>query len=97
MAVIEIAAFSLVAGADVDAFLAADRAVQTEFIPNRRGFLRRTTARNDRGAWAVITLWASEEDADATAAAAEGDPVMTAFRGFVDGTTFRQNRFTTLD
>lgn len=97
MAVIEIAAFSLVDGADMEAFLAADRAVQTEFIPNRSGFLRRTTARNDRGAWAVITLWASEDDADATAAAADGDPVVAEFRSFVDPGTFRENRFTTLD
>ena len=96
MAVIEIAAFSLVEGTDVDAFLVADRAVQTEFVPNRQGFARRTTARNDRG-WAVITLWWTDEDADAAAAAAEGDPVVAEFRSFINPQTFRTNRFTTLD
>ena len=60
--VVDVTTFRLVAGADLDEFLAADRRWQTELVPNRDGFLRRTTARRDTE-WVVITLWATEADA----------------------------------
>lgn len=62
---VETAVFRLAPGVDEADFLAADRRVQTERIPNQPGFLRRTTARGDDGTWLVITLWDSAESADA--------------------------------
>ena len=97
MALIEIAAFNLADGTDEAAFLAADRAVQHEFVPNREGFVRRTTARNERGGWAVITLWWSAAEADAAAADAEHDEHCQRFRSLIDPSSWRANRFETLD
>jgi len=47
MSVVETTSFRLALGANEDAFLALDRRVQTEVIPNHPGFIRRTTARRD--------------------------------------------------
>lgn len=97
MAVIEVAAFQLTDGADEAAFLDADRAVQTEFIPNKQGFIRRTTARGERGNWGVITMWWSAEDAEAAQRAGETDEHWQRFMALVDPSSWRAQRFTTLD
>ena len=93
---IDIVTFRLAEGADVTSFLDADRRVQTEFIPNLHGFVRRTTARGDDGEWAVITLWWSAEDADAAAERGAGDAVVRGFDALVDAATVSRRRYTTL-
>lgn len=95
--VIETATFRLRSGSDEAAFLDADHRVQTEFIPNHRGFLRRTTARGDNGEWMIVTLWASAEDADASAARAPGDPVMGAFSDLLEPGSLSTARYAALD
>jgi hypothetical protein len=94
---IDLVMFRLAAGTDVETFLDADRRVQTELIPNLHGFVRRTTARGAEGEWAVITLWWSEEDADAAAAHMGGDPIGAAFDAMVDPASVTRRRYTTLD
>ncbi|HEX3795125.1 MAG TPA: hypothetical protein VHV57_11555 [Acidimicrobiales bacterium] len=96
MATVEITVFSLAGEADDEAFLAADRAVQTELIPNQPGFMRRTTAR--RGdTWLVLTLWRSAADAEAFETAVQGHAVQVAFEKRIDPASRRQQRFDTLD
>jgi heme-degrading monooxygenase HmoA len=96
MATIEITVFSLRPDADDESFLAADRSVQTELVPNQPGFMRRTTAR--RGdTWLVLTLWRSWADAEAFEILAHGHAVHMAFEGHIDPTSQRQQRFETLD
>jgi heme-degrading monooxygenase HmoA len=96
VSVVEITTFRLAAGADEPSFLGADRRVQTELVPNRPGFLRRTTAR--RGAeWVVVTLWASEEEATAADRAAEDQPVWLAFLSQLEPGSLTTRRFDTLD
>src|SRR3954454_2025205 len=97
MAVIEITTFRLADGTDEAAFLEADRRVQTEFIPRHRGFMRRTTARGAGGEWAVIVLWASASDADASAGLAQDHPVTQAFDALLDPSTVQRRRYDTLD
>ncbi len=63
--IIEHHTFRLAAGVSDDAFLDADRRVQTELVPFRPGFVRRTTARSADGTWLVETLWATAADAEA--------------------------------
>jgi hypothetical protein len=96
MAVVEIMAFSLKPGVDADAFLASDKRVQTELVPNRAGFVRRTTARRD-GSWLVVTLWASEAAAVAFDQETAGDDVRQAFEGHIEAASLRTKRFDTLD
>src|SRR3954467_13209125 len=97
MAVIEITTFRLADGTDEAAFLEADRRVQTEFIPRHRGFMRRTTARGANGEWAVIVLWGSAADADASAGLAKDHPVTNAFDALLDRSSVQRRRYETLD
>lgn len=95
--VVEITTFRLAAGADESAFLEADYRVQTEFIPNLPGFVRRTTARGPDGAWLVVVLWGSEREADAAAKLADSDPLASAFVRLIDEATLELKRYSTLD
>ena len=95
---IELVTFSLRDGhAGLDAFLAADARVQTEFAYLRPGLVRRTTARSDDGRWLVLTLWGSAEEADATAVAAGSHPSVAEFEAFVDQATKQIDRFSALE
>ena len=94
--VVDVTTFRLAAGADEDEFLAVDRRWQTELVPNRDGFVRRTTARR-AGDWVVITLWATEADAVAFEADTAGHEVRRAFEALVDAESVRAARYDTLD
>jgi len=95
--VIEILRFRLSPGADEEAFLAADRWLQTEFAYQQPGMLRRTTARGDDGSWIVIDLWRSAVDADACDARWEHDPVALEFMGLLDRSSVSTERYQELD
>jgi heme-degrading monooxygenase HmoA len=88
--------FRLAHDVDEPTFLAIDKRVQTELVPNQPGFLRRTTARREAN-WMVVTLWATEEAAVAFEEVAEGDQVWAAFIGAVAPESFSSDRFDTLD
>jgi hypothetical protein len=95
--VIEILQFRLVADADEEAFLAADRRVQTEFAYRQPGLLRRTTARGADGDWIVIDIWRSEDEARACDDRWAHDEVTGEFMSFVDPTSVHTGRYATLD
>ena len=85
---LETTTFRLSEGVDETAFLAADKARQAELSP-RPGFVRRTTARGEAGAWLVLAMWWSAELADAAPPAIPQD--------LVDPGSVRRERFETLD
>ncbi len=97
MAVIETLTFRLIAGADDEAFLAADRRLQTEFVYHQPGIVRRTTARSDDGEWFVVTVWGSGADFDAAAARGQTSPEVAEFVALLDESSVRTSRYTTLD
>ena len=96
MSVVEVATFRLADGTDEPSFLAVDRRVQTELVPNQPGFLRRTTARRHAD-WLVVTLWASEAAAANFATQTAGHPVWTAFTDQLEPGSLATERFDTLD
>ncbi len=96
MSIVEIATFRLADGLTDASFLALDRRVQTELVPNQPGFLRRTTARHG-DEWLVVTLWSSEDAAGAFQRAVEGDPLQVDFERAVEAGSFHLARYTTLD
>lgn len=97
MAVIEVVTFRLAPGVDEDQFRDADQRAQTEFVYGQRGALRRTTARGSDGEWLVVTLWGSDHDAEASAAAARDDATMARWGTFVDRSSVSTRRFDTLE
>jgi heme-degrading monooxygenase HmoA len=94
--VVDVTTFRLAAGTAEDDFLAADRRWQTELVPNREGFVRRTTARRD-GEWIVITLWANEADARAFEADSAAHEVRRTFDQHIEAASRRAARYDTLD
>ena len=96
MSIVEITTFRLADGITDESFLALDRRIQTELVPNQPGFLRRTTARHGEE-WAVVTLWASDADAAAYQRNAEGHRLQAEFERDVEAGTFHLTRYTTLD
>ena len=100
MAVLETMTFRLRDGADTEAFLAADKRLQSDFAYQQPGLVRRTTARGtggQAGEWIVVDLWATAEDADASAARWDADPVAQAFMAFVEPGTVDVRRYRDLD
>jgi len=94
--VIETLTGRLAAGVDEDAFLAADRRFQQEFVPNQAGFVRRTTARGaGEGEWLVLTFWGTVDDADHSARLAKVDAVASAFLAMLEDAATQ--RYETLD
>ena len=96
MSIVEITTFRLAEGVTDESFLALDRRVQTELVPNQPGFLRRTTARHGDD-WLVVTLWSTEDAAGAFQRAVEGDPLQVEFEQAVEAGSFHLARYTTLD
>jgi heme-degrading monooxygenase HmoA len=96
MSIVEITTFRLAEGVEDASFLALDRRVQTELVPNQPGFMRRTTARRDDD-WVVVTLWSTEDHAAAFRRAVEGDPLQAEFARAMEAGTSRLARYATLD
>ncbi len=96
MGVVEVTRFRLADGIGDDAFLTLDRRLQTELVPNRPGFLRRTTARRE-GDWLVVTLWSSEDAASSFERDTASDPLVVEFAHQVAPGSLRSARFDTLD
>jgi hypothetical protein len=97
MSVIETTTFRLATDTDDAVFLDADRRVQTEFVYQQPGVVRRTTARDQNGEWIVVVLWRSENDADAAARLSESDDATSELNALVDKTTIQVRRYSTLD
>ncbi len=94
---IELMQFRLTASTSIDAFVAADHRVQTQFAYGQPGLLRRTTAHNDgNGEWVVIDHWRTAADADACAERWDHDEVVQAFMALVDRSSVRTTRYWTL-
>jgi hypothetical protein len=96
VSIVEITTFELAPEADDDAFLAADRRVQTELVPNQPGFMRRTTARGGAG-WVVVVLWSSHEAASAFDLVARTHPVQADFERHLHPASVVTHRYDTLD
>jgi heme-degrading monooxygenase HmoA len=96
MSIVEVTTFRLREGVSDESFLALDRRLQTELVPNQPGFHRRTTARHGED-WLVVTLWATDDEAAAFQRAADGHPLQEEFEYAVEAGTLHLTRYTTLD
>jgi len=88
---IEIATFRLAPGVTEGDFVGLDARVQTDFVYQQRGVVRRTTARS-ADEWLAVTFWGSMKDAEDAEKAGETDPIWRELMGAVDGYTVRRYR-----
>ena len=88
---IEIATFRV--KIDETDFAELDARVQTDFVYQQPGCVRRTTARTPDGEYLVLTFWNSMKDAEA--AESSDDPLWREFLAAVDG--YSITRYTSLD
>lgn len=93
---IEIVTFRLRPGADVEAFLAVDRSVQTGVAYQCPGMLRRTVAR-DGDRWLVLQIWATPQACATGSRAIDASAAGGSFRAFVDPATITIDRFGEVD
>ncbi len=78
---IEWAPFTLAAGADEASLLSASEALQSEFLSQQRGFLRRELLKGNDGQWVDLIYWEDAESANAAMqAAAESAECLAYFR-----------------
>jgi heme-degrading monooxygenase HmoA len=96
VSIVEVTTFRLAEGVTDESFLALDRRLQTELVPNQPGFLRRTTARQG-DSWLVVTLWSTEEDAVAFQRVAEAHPLQAEFEHAAEPGSLRRDLYATLD
>jgi hypothetical protein len=96
VSIVEITTFHLAAGVTDESFLALDRRVQTELVPNQPGFMRRTTARHGDD-WLVMTLWSTDEAAASSQRALEEHPLQADFARAIEYGSFHLTRYSTLD
>jgi heme-degrading monooxygenase HmoA len=96
VSIVEITTFRLAEGVTDESFLALDRRVQTELVPNQPGFMRRTTARHGDD-WLVVTLWASAEAAAAFERASAPEPLQAEMARAAEAGTLHQTRYSTMD
>ena len=92
--VLEVTTFRLLADVDDEAFLARDKAVQTEVFPNTPGYLRRTTAKSDDNEWLVVVLWDREVDIDEFNARTLTNDIQLEFDELIDRSSIRTKRYT---
>ena len=89
--------FRLKPGISEDEFLAANERMQTDFVYQQPGFVRRTTARGKDGEWLVIGVWSTQHEAAIAGQVANGDPISRTANAMVDPSTVTVKRFETLD
>lgn len=89
--------FRLRDGVREEDFLAANERMQTEFVYQQPGFVRRTTARSEDGEWLVIGIWGSQAEAAAAGRLAQDDEISRVANGMVDPASVSVKRFVTLD
>lgn len=74
-------------GADVDGFLAANKAIEENYVSQQPGFIARETGVTEDGDWMIVVHWGSADDSAASIAKFGEAPGVEAFMSFMDSET----------
>ena len=74
-------------GADTDSFLAANKAIEENYIVNQPGFIAREIGVTEDGEWLIVIHWESVEDSAASIAKFGEAPGVEEFMSFLDADT----------
>ena len=84
---LEWAPFTLVAGVDEATLRAASDALQTEFLKEQPGFVRRELIRGQDNQWVDVVYWRSRADADQATIKIADSPVCHRYFSLMAGMT----------
>ena len=74
-------------GADADGFVAADQALEEDYIVKQPEFIAREVGVAEDGEWLIVIHWETAEDSAASIAAFEEAPGVESFMSFLDAET----------
>ena len=83
--VIEWAPFRLAEGVEETGLLAASEALQSGFLANQRGFIRRELLKGPESQWVDMVVWESRDAADQAAKNAAESPVCFQYFQLMQG------------
>ena len=80
-------------GADADGFVAANKALEENYISLQPGFIAREVAVTEDGEWLIVIHWETAEDSAASIAKFESAPGVGEFMSFLNTETMAINVF----
>jgi hypothetical protein len=70
--------------------------MQVGVVYQQPGLVRRTAGMDADGGWAVVTVWDSDDEADAAGRASDVSPIAQAWGDAIDAATLTVRRFQSL-
>ncbi|MEM9986021.1 MAG: hypothetical protein AAF804_13095, partial [Bacteroidota bacterium] len=95
--VVEVTQFKLKSTANASAFNELDAQVEANFTGKQPGFVRRQSAVNEQGEYAVLVYWNTLEDAEASMQKFMADESVADYASMIDGSTMKMDRYTSRD
>ena len=94
---VEVMSFETIAGADMKAFDATNKKVETGFTAKQNGFLQRITGVNDKGEQIVAVYWDNKSNSDAALQPFMAADISKEFMGMMNQSTIQMGRYQTLN
>jgi len=94
---VEIMAFDVKSGTDLEKFKTTNYKVETDFTGKRRGFLERLIGANEKGRQIVVVYWDSKEHSNASLKPFMSAPISKEFMSMMDQSTMTMGRYNLLN
>lgn len=91
--VLEVTTFNLKTTASQKAFNALDAEVESNFTSKQPGFIKRESARDEKGNYVVLVYWNTTADAEASMEKFMADPSVADYAGMIEGPSMKMNRY----
>ncbi len=92
--ILEVTTFKINADADSMAFAKRDAMVESDFTSKQPGFIKRQSAVDEKGNYAVVVYWKNMESAEASMNKFMADPAVADYAKMIDGNTMKMSRYT---
>ena len=91
--IMEVTTFNIKSDADARSFAARDAQVENDFTSKQKGFIKRQSAVDDNGNYAVVVFWENTADADASMSKFMGEASVADYVQMIDGSTMKMSRY----
>ncbi len=94
MTIMEVTTFNIKPSADAAEFAKRDAQVAANFTSKQPGFIKRQSAVNESGNYAVVVYWKTNADADASMSKFMSDGSIADYAQMIDGPSMKMTRYT---